>query len=223
MTLVSRLAKNASLWCLPPVKRRPRQRGPLPTYGKTRIDLAKRAGQTRGWQEVDCVQYGAVERKTIKTFLATWRPAGGMIRVVLVREEEGWRAYFSTDVSMSAREVLEKAADRGAIEETFRDVKEVWGAGQQQVRNVQASVGAFNINGWMYSVVELWGWPRTHEQLVDRSASPWDEAQRRPSHADKRKALQREVLRAETQAALAEGPHSESFQRLLARLLDRAV
>lgn len=223
LTLVSRLARNAALWCLPSTRRRPRQRGPLPTYGKQRICLAKRAGQRRGWHEVDCVQYGQTQRKRIKTFLATWRPAGGMIRVVLVMEEEGWRAYFSTDVNMTAQQILEKAADRGAIEQTFKDVKEVWGAGQQQVRNVHACVGAFNINAWMYSVVEMWGWPRSQEQLVDRSASPWDEAERRPSHADKRKALQREVLRAETQAALAEGPNSESFQRLLARLLDAAT
>jgi DDE superfamily endonuclease len=223
MTLVSRLAKNAALWSLPPTRRRPRQPGPLPTYGKTRIDLAKRAGQTRGWQEVECIQYGEIKRKRIKTFLATWRPAGGMIRVVLVMEEEGWRAYFSTDVNLRAGAILEKAADRGAIEQTFKDIKEVWGAGQQQVRNVQASVGAFNINAWMYSIVESWGWPRTHEQLVDRQASPWDEADRRASHADKRKALRREVLRAETLAALAEGPGSEGFQRLLAHLLDWAA
>jgi hypothetical protein len=33
--------------------------------------LAKRAGQQRGWQEVECVQYGAQVTKTVKTFLAT--------------------------------------------------------------------------------------------------------------------------------------------------------
>jgi hypothetical protein len=29
-----------------------------------------------------------VVSKTIKTFLATWKPAGGVIRVVLVKEED---------------------------------------------------------------------------------------------------------------------------------------
>jgi len=38
---------------------------------------------------------------------------------------------------------------------------------------------------------------------VDRSASPWDSEPRRPSHADKRKALQREILQAEIQAVLS--------------------
>jgi hypothetical protein len=219
VTLFSRLACNAALWSLPSAKRQKGQRGPLPTYGKQRIDLAKRAGHKQGWQEVSCVQYGETVRKRIKTFLATWRPAGGMIRVVLVMEKDGWRAYFSTDPERKAQEILEKAADRGAIEETFKDLKEVWGAGQQQVRNVWANVGAFNVNGWMYTAVEAWAWERSHEEVVDRRACPWDDADRRASHADKRKALQRQVLRAETLQALEEGPDSTSFRQLLERLL----
>src|SRR5207245_436661 len=97
MVLVSRLPRNAALRNLPPTKRRPGQRGPLPTYGKARLDLAKRAGQGRGWELVECVQYRQRVQKRIKTFLATWRPACGLIRVVLVDEPAGWRAYFSTD------------------------------------------------------------------------------------------------------------------------------
>jgi hypothetical protein len=219
LTLFSRLAKNAALRTLPPTKRRFGQRGPLPTYGKERIDLRKRAGHKRGWQEVACVQYGENVTKRIKTFLATWRPAGGLIRVVLVMEEDGWRAYFCTDPGRTAQEILEKAADRGAIEETFKDLKEVWGAGQQQVRNLWANVGAFNMNGWMYSMVEMWAWQREHEELVDRRACPWDNPDRRASHADKRKTLQRQMLRSETLEALREGPDSEGFQQWLDRLL----
>jgi hypothetical protein len=156
-------------------------------------------------------------------FLATWRPAGGLIRVVLVDEPKGWRAYFSTDPALSASEILELAADRGALEETFKDLKEVWGAGQQQLRNVWANVGAFNINGWLYTTVEAWAWERSHEQLVNRSASPWDERERRPSHADKRKALQREVLHAETQEVLGGRQVPEGFWGLLERLVGFAA
>jgi hypothetical protein len=219
LTFFSRLPKNAALWSLPPTTRRKGQRGPLPTYGKERLDLAKRAGHERGWQEVTCVQYGVRVTKRVKTFLATWRPAGGVIRVVLVQEHDDWRAYFCTDPARTAQEILEKVAARGALEETFKDLKEVWGAGQQQVRNLWANVGAFNLNGWMYSAVEAWAWGRPHEELVDRSACPWDQAQRRAAHADKRRALQRQMLRAETLQALRQGPDREGFERLLERLL----
>jgi Transposase DDE domain len=222
-TVVSRLRKDAALWSLPPTTRRPGQRGPLPSYGKERLDLAKRAGQARGWEQVTCVQYGHALTKTIKTFLATWRPAGGVVRVVLVKEEGGWVAFFCTDPSAPVVEVLEAAADRGALEQAFKDVKEVGGAGQQQLRNVDANVGAFNLSCWMHSVTEAWAWQQPHEVLVDRRRSPWDEAARRPSHADKRKALQRAVWRDEIQAALAGPPDKQRFQQLAQRLLELAA
>jgi len=223
IVVVARLRKNAALRSVPSAVRRPGQRGPLPTYGKERIDLAKRAGQPGGWQQVECLQYGRRVVKTVKTFEATWRPAGGRIRVVIVKEKESWLSFFCTDVSASAAEILEAAADRGALEQTFKDVKEVWGAGQQQVRNVHANIGAFNLNLWMYSLVEAWAWAQSATALVDRRACPWDEEGRRPSHADKRKALQREMLGQEIQAGLCGRPSKQRFRELAERLLQLAA
>ena len=121
VVVVSRLRCDAHLMTLPATKRRPGQRGPLPTYGKRRIRLAQRASQRRGWQPVECVQYGEKVVKEVKVFLATWRPAGGIIRVVIVREEHGWLAYFCSNATASAAEILEAMADRGAIEKTQAD------------------------------------------------------------------------------------------------------
>jgi hypothetical protein len=222
-TVVGRLRKDAALWSLPPPTRRPGQPGPLPTYGKQRFDLAKRAGQSRGWQQVECEQYGQRVTKTIKTFLATWKPAGGVIRVVIVKEEDGWVPFCSTDPEASVVDILEAAADRGSEEQTFKDVKEVWGAGQQQLRNVYANVGAFNLNLWSYSTVEAWAWDRPEKELVDRSQSPWDAEPRRPSHADKRKALRHEVLRQEIQAVLSEPPNPQRYRELAEKLLALAA
>lgn len=220
--VVGRLRKDAALRSLPEPKP-PSRRGPQATYGKERLSLAKRAGQTRGWRQAECVQYGEEVTKTIKTFVATWRPAGGAIRVVIVKEEDGWLAFFCTDAEATAEEVLEAVADRGAIEQTFKAVKEVWGAGQQQVRNVSSNVACFNVNLWMYSLVEAWAWDKSEAGLVDRSASPWDRQPRRPSHADKRKALQREVLQAEIREALSGRPTKQRIRALADRLLDRAA
>jgi hypothetical protein len=221
VVVVSRLRRDADLRGLPPAVRRPGQRGPLPTYGRDRIDLAKRAGQRRGWRQVDCVQYGARVVKAVKTFVATWRPAGGRIRVVLVREADGWLAYFCTDPTATAAAVLEAMAARGALEQAFHDLKEVWGAGQQQVRNVYACIGAFAVNLTLHSVVEAWAWGRGAAELVDRPA--WDVGERRPSHADKRRALQREVLRAEIQAVIAGPADAQGFQDFAFRLLELAA
>src|SRR3954453_3378640 len=93
MTVVSRLRKDAALRSLPgprPAGKRGRPR----TYGPDVIDLAKRAGQRRGGSPGTFTLYGVAAVKKYKTFLATWRPSGGAIRVVLVDEPTGWRAYF---------------------------------------------------------------------------------------------------------------------------------
>jgi DDE superfamily endonuclease len=222
-TVIGRLRKDAALWSVPEPTRRPGQPGPLPTYGKQRLDLAKRAGHKQGWQQVECVQYGERVVKTYKSFLATWRPAGGLIRVVIVKEEDDWLPLFSTDPEAPVVEILEGAADRGAHEQTFKAGKEVWGVGQQQLRNIYANVGAFNLNGWMYSVVEAWAWERSEEELVDRSRSPWDAQSRRPSHADKRKALQRQLLRQEIETVLSEPPNPQRYRALAEQLLALAI
>jgi hypothetical protein len=162
-------------------------------------------------------------QKTIKTFLATWRPAGGVIRVVLVKEEDGWLAFFCLKAEALAEEILEAMADRGSMEQMNKDVKEVWGAGEQQVRNLHSNEGCFNINLWMYSMVEAWAWDKEDDQVCDRSASPWDSEPRRPSHADKRRALQCESLRAEIEAVLSGQPTKEDFRVLAERLLALAA
>ena len=90
------------------------------------------------------------------------------------------------------------------------------------MRNVHSSEGCFNLSLWMYSLVEAWAWDKAEGELVDRSGSPWDSEPRRPSHRDKRKALQREVLRAEIEEALAGRPTKEEIRALAERLLGMA-
>src|SRR5262249_48628626 len=70
---------------------------------------------------------------------------------------------------------------------------------------------------------EGWGWARAAAELVDRSRSPWDAAERRPSHAEKRKALQGEVLREEIRAVLGRHAEQEEFRDLTRRLLALAA
>jgi hypothetical protein len=218
VTVVSRLRKDAAL-CSVPGPRRPGQRGRTRLYGERRIDLAKRAGQRRGWRVGRFDLYGKPTRKTYKTFLATWRPAGGLIRVVLVREPHGWVAFLCTDPTATVADVLDCVAARFSLETAFRDAKEVVGAGQQQVRFLWANVGAFHLCLWTYTMTEAWAWGRSEDGLVDRSASPWDDPNRRPSHADKRRAWRRELLgeeiRAVLRAATSEAEREAATERLI--------
>jgi hypothetical protein len=222
MTVVSRLRKDAALRTLPG-PRPPGKRGRPRTYGPDVIDLAKRAGQRRGWSTETITLYGVATVKKYKTFLATWRPAGGVIRVVLVDEPTGWRAYFCTDTSASVADILTAVADRFSLEITFRECKQIVGAGQQQVRFIGSNVGAFHVCLWTFTMTEAWAWGRQAEELVHRSTSPWDKASRRPSHADKRRAWSRELLGEEIRAVLRPGVTDEEIQATAERLLSLAA
>ena len=223
VTVVSRLRKDAALWTVPG-PRAPHRRGPNRIYGEQRIDLAKRAGQRRGWATGTFTLYGKGTAKKYKTFLATWRPAGGTMRVVLVDEPRGWVAFFCTDTAATVATVLECEADRFSLETCFRDLKEVVGAGQQQVRFVRASVGAFHVCLWTFTMTEAWAWGREKGGLVEhRCTSPWDDESRRPSHADKRWAWRRALLGEEIRAVLRPGATLREIQSAAERLLNLAA
>jgi hypothetical protein len=221
LPLVGRLRKDAALYDLPPPLKPGQRRGPgrPRKYGTHRIDLGKRAAHPGGWQTVQCVQYGEEVTKTVKSFVATYPPAYGAIRVAIVREEEGPQFFLSLDPNDSPRAILEDAADRGTIEQTIHDVKEVGGAGQQQVRGLWANLGAWHLNLWLHSLVELWAWGKPKEQLCDRSLCPWDDPDRRPSHADRRKALRREILQQEFSATALGHRVPQEIRRFIDKLL----
>ena len=220
--VVSRLRKDAALRTVPRQNKQP-QRGRPRTYGSERIHLQRRAAHPSGWQQVPCFVYGQLVSKTIKTFLATWRPAGGVIRVVIVKEDRSCEFLFGTEAAATPREIIEAFADRAAIEQDFHDVKEVWGTGQQQVRNIWTNVAVFNLNLWVHTLVECWAWHKPAEKLCDRSASPWDDPQRRPSHADRRNTLRRQTLHNEYLSLSAAQRASSKIRSLYECLLKLAA
>lgn len=222
ITVVSRLRKDCALHTLPEPRVKG-QKGRPRIYGEKRIDLAKRAGQKRGWTEGKFTLYGKEMTKKYKSFPATWEPAGGTIRVVLLCEEKGWVAFFCTDTSATVADILGCVADRFGIETAFREVKQQVGAGQQQVRKLAANVGAFHACLWSYTLVEAWAWSRESSSLADRSDSPWDDATRRPSHADKRRALRRELLAEEIKSAVRDGADEAKIGPAVERLLALAA
>jgi len=192
--IITRLRKDAVLYA---EFKQPKKckRGRPRKYGK-RIKLANTVKSSEGWFTIKTVLYGREETKEVKVFKALYKPAGCMVQVLVVRESKDcFRAFMCTDLNASATEIIEAVADRYAIEQNFSDIKEIEGAGQQQVRTLSSNVGAFHLNLWLHSLVELWAWGKSAKVLCDRSDSPWDDGFRRPSHADKCAALRREVLK----------------------------
>jgi hypothetical protein len=223
VVIFSRLRKDAALFDLPP-KPTSNQRGRHRIYGFNRIDLSKRAAHNEGWETITYDCRGVAVTRQYKSFLATSRLVSGVIRVVIVRfEDGGWAAYFCTDSQVEARDILETVAARWAIEEQFHDVKEVWGAGQQQVRNVWSNIGCWHLNQWMYTLVELCSWDVAKSDLTDRRHRPWDNPARRPSHADRRRAISKEMLEKQFLASLPETPETRKFRKLIEDLISLSM
>jgi hypothetical protein len=61
----------------------------------------------------------------------------------------------------------------------------------RQQRDTWANVGAFHVSAWVHTLTELWAWGQPRQAVRDRGASPWEDRERRPSHADRRNAPQR--------------------------------
>jgi len=219
IVVVSRLRKDASLYDLPD-KPDPHRRGRHPIYGKHKISLAKRAAHRQGWQTISYDCRGVEVTRQYKTFLATSRLVSGQIRVVIVRfEDGGWAPYFCTDTSADVRDILESVAARWAIEEHFHDVKEVWGAGQQQVRNVWSNIACWHLNQWLFTLLELCSWDAERSTLIDRGDRPWDNPDRRPSHADRRRVLAQEMLEKQFSAVLPPTLDTRKFRDFIADVL----
>jgi hypothetical protein len=222
VTVASRLRVDARLYDLPPSSSG--KRGRPRKYGYCRISLAKRAGHPNGWQSITYKCRGVEVTRQCKTFLATSPLVGDAIRVVIVRFESGtWAPYFCTDTTADARQILETIAARWAIEEQFHDVKEVYGGGQQQVRNVFSNIACWNMNQWLYTIVELCSWNETAEVLTDRSDRPWDNPSRRPSHADRRRRIVREMLHEQFNVALPDDQNRDKLQSLINDLISLAA
>jgi hypothetical protein len=219
VTVVSRLRKNASLFDLP-VPRQPGQRGRPRKYGANKLNLNSIASEPTGWEPITYNRRGVVVTAKFKTFLATTSISTKPIRVVLVMEEgKHWAAMFSTDSAMDPKSILESYSSRWSIEECFHDLKEVWQAGKQQVRNLWSSIGCWHLNCWSYILTELDSWDMSSDELVDRRDRPWDNPDRRPSHADRRRWIAGKMLR----ERFSKERHSELNETKVQALLDELL
>jgi len=109
---------------------------------------------------------------------------------------------------------LEAFADRATIDQDFHDVKEGLGNWTTTSAKRLDQPGGIQPEFWMHTLVELWAWHKTQAELCDRSDFPWDDFERRPSHANRRKALRRFIMRHELSTLKAPGRLPRKFIQL---------
>jgi hypothetical protein len=129
-SLVSRVRRDAALHELPPTRRTPGRRGPLPLKGKRLpTPAAMAARRKKGWRDVEVLAYGKRVRKSVLALVCLWTAVRGYqpIKLLIVRDPRGVQEddfFFCTDPAAPDEQIIERAAARWPIEEAVRDAKQ---------------------------------------------------------------------------------------------------
>ena len=113
------------------------------------------------WSEIKVYCYGKEIRLLVHQFTALWYHSAGeeAVSVVLCRDPDGKYAdtvFFDTDVTASAKGIVERYAARWSIEITNRETKQLLGAADPQCRKENSVIRAPMFAYWAYSFVVLW-------------------------------------------------------------------
>ena len=201
-SFVSRLRSNAALHRLTPPrtgrKGRPRTKGErLPALAELARDGRRR------WRDVTVTRYGRSETIQTLTLVCLWykvfkqRP----VRVVLIREPGSTKAFdfalVATDTSLSAEQVVERYAERWAIEVAFRDAKQITGVGEARNRTALAVERTVPFGLLVQTLVTIWYTHAGHTKAVvaaRRRLAPWHRQKTEPSWLDMLTTLRRQLI-----------------------------
>ena len=193
--LVSRIQRNAKIFDLPP-KRRKKTRGRPRKKGKRLASPQKMVSYIRNWKEIEFCQRGKMVKRLVYTRQVIWYAVSKKpILLVISRDLAGKERddfLFTTDLTMTAAEVLECYNDRWAIEDTFKNTKQFLGGQQPQTYKGQGPERAAALGLCLYSMVWLW-YLRQKSRARTFRVQPWYRQKATPSFADALCCLRREL------------------------------
>jgi len=193
--LVSRIQCNAKIFDLAP-KRRKKTRGRPRKKGKRLANPQKMASYIHHWQQIEFSQRGKTVKRLVYTCQVIWYWVSHQpILLVISRDPLGKERddfLFTTDLTMTAAEVLECYNDRWAIEDTFKNTKQFLGSQQPQTYKGQGPERAAALSLCLYSMVWLW-YLRQKSRAGTFWVQPWYRHKANPSFADALYCLRREL------------------------------
>ena len=119
------------------------------------------------------------------------------VLLVISRDPEGKEKddfFFTTDLSLSAAEVIGGFADRWSIEDTIKNTKQFLGGQEPQTWKGKGPQRTAALSLWLYSVVWLWYLQQKKTQKL-MVLLPWYPAKSRPSFQDALACLRRALWR----------------------------
>jgi hypothetical protein len=194
---VGRLRSDAAIYDPKPLPQPKGKRGPKPQKGPrlpspkeiaaqadyaAKTDASQQVGQWQ-WQTVEALAYGLTRTLQVVSCLVVWPHVLGtkQVRLVVVRDPEGKfedTYLFTTKLPALPQWVIETFAKRWAIEQSFRDSKQVLDIEDPQHWS-QESIEKLAPWVWlMQSVIQVWYVTEGHKlpeaKEVEALMGPWD-------------------------------------------------
>ena len=186
---------DAALYARPDVKTN--RAGRPRVKGRRVASPAWRAKHNR-WIEIEACVYGRRCFIRVQVFDALWYIVGRdrPVRLVLIRDWPGHKkddVLVTTDLSMTAEEIVEAYCARWSLEETFEWTKGKLGFEDPQNRTEKAVERTAPMALCIYSLVVYWyaHWSKGRCRLPFR-LDPWNRKKQNPTFADMLATLRRE-------------------------------
>jgi hypothetical protein len=155
--VLSRLRRDAVFYD-PPPPRQKGQRGAPRKFG-AKHKAAAWAAQEQDWQSACLFLYGRQRHLLLKSRLVLLRSLDVSAHLVAVRWATGKTVFlFSTDLRLSAEQMVRAYASRFAIETGFRDAKQSFGLSTYQVRNETGFTRLVHLCFWSQTLLRLRCW-----------------------------------------------------------------
>lgn len=223
--LVSRIQRNAKIFDLPP-KRRKKTRGRPRKKGKRLANPQKMTSYIHDWQEIEFCQRGKTVKRLVYVRQVIWYWVSHQPMLLVISRDPAGKErddfLFTTDLTMTAAEVLECYNDRWAIEDTFKNTKQFLGGQQPQTYKGQGPERAAALSLCLYSMVWLW-YLRQKSKVRTFWVQPWYRQKATPSFADALHCLRRELWTERIKYMFGDSTvHDKKFEFLMEALASAA-
>jgi hypothetical protein len=202
VTVTSRLRADAAIYARTPERTgkrgRPRKWGPrLATLQQIALDPAT------DWITTTVQRYGKTETLILCTLDCLWEPLGPdtPVRVVLVKDDTkpaGYQlALITTDLTTTPAQIVERYADRWAIEVCFEEAKHHAGVGDARNRTQRAVKRTVPFQFLTMTITIIWYAIHGHhanDVAEHRARAPWYHSKTNPSFNDMLAKLRRTII-----------------------------
>jgi hypothetical protein len=155
--VLSRLRSNTVLYTLAP-KRTSKQRGRSRKYGRRLGTCAEMAAKSKLEATYHRVfLYGQYREVLASTKVIMLKTLKCPVRVVWVFRKIQWTALFSTDLDLTAEQIIEYYGARWKIESGFKEIKQDIGSSKSQTRTAHAVMNHMNFSMMAATITWIYG------------------------------------------------------------------